>query len=930
MRISSAMSDNSAASDIGIKNENNLTICHSRHSSDSSGYHETSILSDQCNTSLPRRNKSDEKEMRGKSLNRHSDSTGNLTKMMVQSRSTSSLAFPGRKKKAAPPPPRPTSSIVSLEKPSPVVASQTLVSASPSRTESVTSGTHQSTQIKPQSDNLEISSELPTVNGNFEKSAGIENANRKATENEYSSIQISSRASEMNRYNIEYENSPQDSGNSSDISEKSKLDEEIPDIQPNESEEWQLPSPPKAFKDSTPSGQNEQTEMTVTDTVITPELLEKLKNIEQEQDIQKEETNVHSDNSSTISEDRLVLSKLSLENLEKRKSLVYNRELATSLKLSYETNTQQAATPSNRYQSDLNLSKSLTQFEKTLEDIRNSNQREEENSRKIKAAATQSTLPNFKITTYNEPKQKIQVFEDDTIRSNTGKSVTLDRAQSLQKNNFGRSMENISAKNPSEDIFRKPREAGRRMFRPKSDNFRRPINRSGSFSTEQNDWSPSKPVARSKSQVAIKRNETGVNLSHPDNLYKSNSLFDVSGLQSLEVMRKIQNKLNTPTTSMETLTKLESEKTEEPRPQQETQSRKFHYSGPPSVNMATWSERPKVSVNVKEDIDYRMGPRTNKVTIQDSQKEEVELRRPTDSKSYNYPDKTENQNVTIKVNGSEPISTQRNGNVLIKIGEQNNRYQEFNSDTLYRQPFNNLSRNSPRPHSVAFPSDFDMSRVPVVRSVELKKTFKPATSVTHLNQTNGNYFSNGFSQNPKYSTIENLTNNKYVNENISKPVFRAKSFLQSAPVVKGFRNFENNTVKDNNVINKTNRHSWQPNSSMTLPATPKQETYTTNQNVPFSKFNLRKTDSKKIMENENNGNEKGKFQFSKRNEYVPQLVDDDKLEETPAPPQPPKMPNIVQKKISNRQYVPVLDPRDELLKSIRDFGGKKGLRGRKA
>lgn len=76
--------------------ENGLTICHSRNSSDSSGYHEASVLSDNCNTSLPRRPKStmiseeSAKELSGV----HSYSTSNLSKMSTQSKSTSSLAVP--------------------------------------------------------------------------------------------------------------------------------------------------------------------------------------------------------------------------------------------------------------------------------------------------------------------------------------------------------------------------------------------------------------------------------------------------------------------------------------------------------------------------------------------------------------------------------------------------------------------------------------------------------------------------------------------------------------------------------------------------------------------------------------------------------------------------------------------------------------------
>lgn len=68
--------------------ENGLTICHSRNSSDSSGYHEASILSDHCaNTSLPR--------SRPKSAFVGDlaplQSTSNLSKMSTHSRSTTSL-----------------------------------------------------------------------------------------------------------------------------------------------------------------------------------------------------------------------------------------------------------------------------------------------------------------------------------------------------------------------------------------------------------------------------------------------------------------------------------------------------------------------------------------------------------------------------------------------------------------------------------------------------------------------------------------------------------------------------------------------------------------------------------------------------------------------------------------------------------------------
>lgn len=88
-----------------------LTICHSRNSSDSSGYHEASVLSDNNgNTSLPRRPKSialpaatsDEDANRNMMMavasSLLSQSTSNLNSKMFShySKSTSSLAAPSK------------------------------------------------------------------------------------------------------------------------------------------------------------------------------------------------------------------------------------------------------------------------------------------------------------------------------------------------------------------------------------------------------------------------------------------------------------------------------------------------------------------------------------------------------------------------------------------------------------------------------------------------------------------------------------------------------------------------------------------------------------------------------------------------------------------------------------------------------------------
>lgn len=77
------------------KGENGLTICHSRNSSDSSGYHEASILSDNC--TLPRKPKPLVlNEAESKSGVERSQSVSNLSNMQSQSKSTSSLSHAGK------------------------------------------------------------------------------------------------------------------------------------------------------------------------------------------------------------------------------------------------------------------------------------------------------------------------------------------------------------------------------------------------------------------------------------------------------------------------------------------------------------------------------------------------------------------------------------------------------------------------------------------------------------------------------------------------------------------------------------------------------------------------------------------------------------------------------------------------------------------
>lgn len=325
----------------------------------------------------------------------------------------------------------------------------------------------------------------------------------------------------------------------------SKTDPEISEID----WQYQLPSPPKAFRDSSPAQFNEDenfASQSVTDfkdsVVTSPELFEKLKVVE---DNQSEKGTVTSDLTSVVSEEeKPLLNTLSLENLEKRKSLVYNRELATSLKMTDIIESKNVKTET--------FSSSLTQFESTYNELSKSSLPRETGELTYRKINTSThTLPNFKISTYDQPKQKFKVFEDDTIRSNTDSYIktstvetTASYASTHRKSDVGHSKEVISTRNGSlgnesnytneekdYKLYKPHVTAVQRSFGPMSSIFR-----SESFSIE-NSWVPAKPVSRSKSQLTLNSNkykEEKIDQSIED-LSRSNSLYDVSGLQSLEV-----------------------------------------------------------------------------------------------------------------------------------------------------------------------------------------------------------------------------------------------------------------------------------------------------------------------------------------------------------------------------------------------------------
>lgn len=315
---------------------------------------------------------------------------------------------------------------------------------------------------------------------------------------------------------------------------------------------YQLPSPPTAFRDSSPSNLTESSNIDETDAahlkadsvVTSPELFEKLDQVKDTL-LDRE---IISESNSSISDEGKMCNKLTLENLEKRKSLVYNRELSTSLKMSDDSKESISAKRSNM----------LSELEDVIQNnyITKPTNISRHNSHAKENKQHSSELPNFVITTYDNPKKKFNIFEDDSVHSNVKISKmnkqhdVEDDLTSLRRDSLmGSSMENITYRkhslgNQSDDgIFKKPQDVTkRRTLMPNyfskahndNPNF---VARSGSFSTDYNvnNWKPVNPVKRSKSQLSLEKIERNRAVEEEEGMSKSNSLFDVSGLQSLGV-----------------------------------------------------------------------------------------------------------------------------------------------------------------------------------------------------------------------------------------------------------------------------------------------------------------------------------------------------------------------------------------------------------
>lgn len=326
--------------------------------------------------------------------------------------------------------------------------------------------------------------------------------------------------------------------------------------EPSSDPDWQyqLPSPPTQFRDTSPINTNAIIPSTIEyskSDISTPELFQKLEHIHNyqssqsgrseqshrsEQSLQSQQSSQSETTTITSEPDRLLTippegfsdtEHLSIEALEFRKSQFLEKELA-SLK-------PEPCLPGITRQKSMLINE--------LEEVIH-------NPKAVKVQSVKkedyNSLPNFKLTTYDQPKRVINIFEDDSIHSNVDMKIDsrnseVKRGISEREMNIMNTMQNEFKKPVVVEIkkksdFRKSQEilqARRQSIENISSNG---IHRSDSFNVSNMlNGLEGNPVKRSKSHLSLNKYKQSLGKDDVDAVRKTSSQWDISELQSLQV-----------------------------------------------------------------------------------------------------------------------------------------------------------------------------------------------------------------------------------------------------------------------------------------------------------------------------------------------------------------------------------------------------------
>ncbi|XP_015430559.1 PREDICTED: uncharacterized protein LOC107187073 isoform X2 [Dufourea novaeangliae] len=588
-----------------------------------------------------------------------------------------------------------------------------------------------------------------------------------------------------------------------------------------------------------------------------------------------------------------------------------------------------------------------------------------ENSLTAKIAPVDKTLSNFTITTYTRQKS-LNVFEevqDQSRRRNNDERfiksfATLSRNKSNLDETEDRAAKEISTgtlqgKKEVEDTdhakLEQPKMQTESLHRWQSGNEKSNIQRSKSYMSVCD--KPKFQEATCEDEV-VRNNNNMVNMDNVG-LKKATSITSLNAtrsnnekfsqwrdnilkrqeeptkekqLQSLQVLKSILPQLKNAQQAEENVSKESSddmvvlpEKTrpettsnersielnvvstrsegksepEQRKPPSETSSKRYTYSGPPAISLGSWSERPTVNVQIKMDKDYKLG------TLKSNNRTIVNINGTRDEADGCNEESRRPRKVLEKSNQIEIVtSDRREPNELAKKLITHTTATGFKRPVLNKVYIESKSTNEK----------------PVVTGVELKKSFletKQSDDTIDTTPVNFKEVSKAFGQEiclrpkPKRITlnrrsdlqIENDSNKQ--NGHVHPETVRATNdqYLSNGSLDTSKPKKFTSVVG----VNPSNQGNFSFGNRIGAKAGA----------APPVIKGFRITNGKGDQDNENNRKETFK------ESSIPQ------------PPRPPTMPVItgVTLKSTRPKSMPVqVDPRDTLLESIRNFGGRENLK----
>ncbi|XP_060830041.1 uncharacterized protein LOC132914717 isoform X5 [Bombus pascuorum] len=329
---------------------------------------------------------------------------------------------------------------------------------------------------------------------------------------------------------------------------------------------------------------------------------------------------------------------------------------------------------------------------------------------------------------------------------------------------------------------------------------------------------------------------------------------------------------------------------ESKKPTPETNKKRYTYSGPPMINLGSWSERPSVNVQIKKDTDYKFGVKqTNSSTIVNinSSKDEVDSNNVDSStkiqkSKFEFLDKKEPNELTKKLI-SHTTATGFKKPVLNKV---NSSESKVTNDK------------------------------PVVTGVELKKSFlenKQDDNMIDTTPVNFKELTKAFGQDvclrpkPKRSSTIQRSDSQLENDSNKQNGHR-----QDQCLINGYQNIKpkrySSMVGIQNEGNLTFRNGLSIKGNQPMPV------------VKGFKISNTKIGASQSYENQT----KEGFKEGMKEDNVKGSSKDSNG--TPRPPTMPVITGVTLKSARPKSMPIQIDQRDVLLESIRNFGGRENLK----